>query len=41
MQLNNKLVLYTYVFTHAYDATFYVTADRRHQNLWQLWLIEN
>jgi len=41
MQLNNKFGLYTYAFTHAHDATFYDTADRRHQNLWHLWLIEN
>ena len=31
MQLNNKLGLYTYVFTHAYEATFY--SDRRHQKI--------
>lgn len=41
MQLNNKLGLYTYVFTHACDVTSYVTADKCHQNRWQLWLIEN
>jgi hypothetical protein len=33
MQLNNKLGLYTYVFTRAYDATFYITVDRRHQKI--------